>query len=472
MGRVIEANPVTRIEGHAKVRIDLDDAGKVSDASLHVLEFRGFERFVQGMQVEVMPTLTTRICGTCPHAHHLAAAKAVDRVFSVTPPRTAVLLRQLLNCGSIIHSHAIHFFALAGPDLFVARDAPRAERSILSLVKVDPELVSNGLKLRSIGQRIAEAVGGRGTHPVTCVPGGISSPLSEEARDRLRRQAAEAVDLAQFSMAVGKAALERAEELVTALPLAVHDVGTTTDGALDLYEGRLRVIRPDGSQALEFDVEAYADLMVEEALANSYAKRVLLRDPDTGLVPYRVGPLARLNCVDRIDTPRAQAELEELRERWGRPIVHTVLGHHARLIELLHHAEKAVALLDDPEIASSEIRAPITAAPGRGIAHVEAPRGVLIHDYDVDEQGLVRSANFVVATQHNISAINASMKTAAERFLEAGDESLLDGVEFAIRCYDPCLSCSTHQVGEMPLDVTIVQAGQPVRRVMRSSCQR
>lgn len=467
MGRVIEVNPVTRIEGHAKVRIELDDAGKVVDASMHVLEFRGFERFVQGMQVELMPTLTTRICGTCPHAHHLAAAKAIDRVFSVTPPRSAVLLRQLLNAGSIIHSHAIHFFALAGPDLFVAPGAPPAQRSILSLMRASPELVRKGLRLRSLGQRIAEAVGGRGTHPVTCVAGGMSSPLSEEDRGQLKRLAAEALDLARFALEAAKAALAGAEALLTTLPLEVHDMGTVNDGALAFYDGKLRVTRTDGSLALEFDASAYADLLVEEAGTSSYAKRILFRDPSGGLVPYRVGPLARLNCIDRIDTPNAQAELEEFRERWGKPTPQTVLGHHARLIELYHHAEKAVMLLDDPEITSPEVRAPITAAPVRGIAHVEAPRGVLIHDYDVDEDGRVKTANFLVATQHNIFGIDAGVRMAAERLLGDSDEALLGGVEFAIRCYDPCLSCSTHQVGKMPLDVTVVQAGHAVRRVTR-----
>jgi coenzyme F420-reducing hydrogenase alpha subunit len=467
MARVIEANPVTRIEGHARVAIELDDAGAIVDATLQVLEFRGFEKFVQGMQVELMPTLTTRICGTCPHAHHLAAAKAVDRVFSVTPPRSAVLLRDLLSCGSMIHSHAIHFFALAGPDLVVPRGAPASERNVLSLLKAEPELVQNALRLRSVGQRIAELVGGRGTHPVTCVAGGMATGLDTERREQARRLAAEAVALAEFALKAGRSVLERRPEALVTLPIACHDMGTVRDGALDLYDGTLRVCRSDGSVAREFAAEEYGDVMVERAQPRSYAKHVAFRDPTQGIVPYRVGPLARLNVVDRIDTPIAAEELGRFRERWGRPCADVVAAHFARLVELVHHAEKAAALLEDDAIMDPNVRTPITATPKRGIAHVEAPRGVLIHDYDVDENGLVRSANFVVATQHNLWAIDSSIRRAAEGALEGSDEQILSAVEFAIRCHDPCLSCSTHQVGAMPLDVSIGRAGRIVRRVKR-----
>ncbi|MBN1609454.1 MAG: Ni/Fe hydrogenase subunit alpha [Polyangiaceae bacterium] len=467
MTRLIEANPVTRIEGHAKVSIEIDDAGNVVDATLQVLEFRGFEKFVQGMQVELMPTLTTRICGTCPHAHHLAAAKALDRVFSVDPPRSAVLLRGLLNCGSMIHSHAIHFFALAGPDLFVPPGAPASERNVLSLLRAEPELVQNALRLRSVGQRIAELVGGRGTHPVTCVAGGMAAGIDVEAREHARRLAAEAVTLAQFALRAGGSVLERRPEALITLPIACHDMGTVRDGALELYDGTLRVCRSDGSVAKEFSAEEYGDVMVERALPRSYAKQVAFRDPAQGLVAYRVGPLARLNVVDRIETPMAADALGRFRERWGKPCADVVAGHFARLVELLHHAEKAAALLEDDAILDPSVRTPITATPRRGIAHVEAPRGVLIHDYDVEENGLVRSANFVVATQHNLWAINSSIRCAAEGVLDGDDEQVLSAVEFAIRCHDPCLSCSTHQVGAMPLDVTVARGGQILRRVRR-----
>ncbi len=468
MGRTIEINPVTRIEGHARVSLELDDAGKVSAATLHVLEFRGFERFVEGMQVELMPTLTTRICGTCPHAHHLAAAKAVDRVFGVTPPRAAVLLRELLNCGSMIHSHAIHFFALAGPDLLLGIGAPPEQRSVVALLDLAPELARQALELRSLGQRIVELVGGRGTHPVTCVAGGMSAGIDGEAREKLQRMAARALELSLIALEAGKGALARDADLLRALPLAVADLGTVNEGRLDLYDGVLRLRRADGSRALEFAAQSYREHLYEEALPHTYAKQTWFQDPAGPPIPYRVGPLARLNVVDSIDTPLAQAELEALREFFGDPCHETVLAHHARLIEIVHHAEKAVALLADDEIQSPHVRTKPTGTPRPAVAHVEAPRGVLIHDYDVDADGIVRHANFLVATQQNLSSINASLRAAAERFVERPEPELLNGIEFAIRCYDPCLSCSTHQVGKMPLELEFVQRGRVVRRARRS----
>lgn len=467
MSRVVEINPVTRIEGHAKVHLEIGDAGNVEAAFLHVLEFRGFERFVQGVQVELMPTLTTRVCGTCPHAHHLVAAKTVDRVFSAPPPRAGVMLRELLNCGSMIHSHGIHFFVLAGPDLFLGLDSPAAKRNLMGLLEAAPELAGKVLRLRSIGQKISEIVGGRGTHPVTAVAGGMAAPLNAHARETLQALAAEGLVLAELAVSEGKKALDRNEKLLSALPLAVANMGTVRDGGtLDLYDGALRVRRADGSDALEFEAGDYAKHIYEEALPYSYGKQTLFRDGETP-IPYRVGPLARINAADRIDTPRAAAELAELKARFGAPTPLTVLGHYARLIELLHCAEKAVSLLADDEIASPNVRTKPGGTPRGAVAHVEAPRGVLIHDYDVDANGIVQHANFIVATQHNISSINSSIRQAAELFHDQPDDVLLNGVEFAIRCYDPCLSCSTHQVGTMPIEVAITRDGRLVRTARR-----
>lgn len=467
MGRTLTIDPVTRIEGHARVNLELRDDGTVEAASLHILEFRGFEKFVEGMQVELMPTLTTRICGTCPHAHHLAGAKAVDKVFGVTPPRAAVLLRELLNCGSMIHSHAIHFFALAGPDLFLGIGAPAAQRNIVALLDLAPDLARKALKLRSLGQRIAEIVGGRGTHPVTCVAGGMASGIDTEQRDQLRRLADEALELAQLALAEGKKALLRDDALLRSLPLAVADMGTVRGDNLDLYDGKLRVRRADGTTALDFDVDDYRAYLYEEALPFTYAKQVLFRDPQGGALPYRVGPLARLNVARSIDTVLADEELQHLRDAYGDPCHLTVLAHYARLIELLHHAEKAVRILADDEVRSDNVRTLTKNTPRRAVAHVEAPRGVLIHDYDVDTNGIVKAANFLVATQHNLSSINASVKAAADHFLDRPEPELLNGIEFAIRCYDPCLSCSTHQVGSMPLDVQVTRDGRVVRHLKR-----
>jgi F420-non-reducing hydrogenase large subunit len=468
MTRTIEINPVTRIEGHAKVHIEVADDGKVEAAYMHVLEYRGFEKIVEGMQVELMPTLTSRICGTCPHAHHLVASKTLDRVFSVEPPRAAVMLRELLNCGSYLHSHGVHFFALAGPDLLLGLDAPAAKRNIMGLLEAAPELATKALRLRSIGQKIAEIVGGRGTHPITCVAGGMSSPISAEQHDTLKRLTAEALELTKVALAAGKDALAKKESLLNILPLPVYNMGTVKNGNLDLFDGAIRVQRADGSVALEFDAADYAKHIFEEALPYTYSKQVFFKDPGGEPAAYRVGPLARINCADAIDTPLANAELQEFQSKWGKPCKLTVLNHLARLIEMMYVAEKAVALVADDEIASPEVRTQPTAKPRSAIAHVEAPRGVLIHDYTVDGEGIVQKANFIVATQHNISSINASVKAAARQFWGKPDDELLNGIEFAIRCYDPCLSCSTHQIGRMPLDVTITRSGRVERRVGRS----
>ena len=252
MSRTITIDPVTRIEGHAKIHLEVGDDNKVGAAFFHVME-----RFVQGMQVELMPTITTRICGTCPHAHHLVGAKTVDRVFGVTPPPAAVLQRKLLNCGSMIHSHGIHFFALAGPDLLLGIDAPPEKRNLLGLLEAAPDLAGKALRLRTVGQKIAEIVGGRGTHPVTCVAGGMAGPMKPESRERLKKLAAEGLELAKVALVEGKKALTAQEELLSLLPLPVHDMGTVRDGVLDLYDGVLRVRRPDYTDAVEFPLQSH-----------------------------------------------------------------------------------------------------------------------------------------------------------------------------------------------------------------------
>jgi coenzyme F420-reducing hydrogenase alpha subunit len=467
MSRTIDIDPVTRIEGHAKVHIEIGDNDQVDAAYFHIMEFRGFEKFVEGMQIELMPTLTTRICGTCPHAHHLVASKAVDKAFGVEPPRAALLLRDLLNVGSFIHSHGVHFFALAGPDLLLGIDAPAAKRNLMGLLEAAPDLAGKALRLRSLGSKIVEAIGGRGTHPVTSVAGGMAISLTPEKREALKKQAAEALELTKVAVAEGKKALVAKKELLSILPLATHNMGTVKEGTLDLYDGVLRTTRPDKSIALDMNVDDYRDYLYEEATKYSYSKQVFFKDPNGTAAAYRVGPLARLNVADNISTPLAAAELAQFKEKVGDPCNFTVMNHYARLIELLHCAERAVEILDDDEIISDNVKTKITNSPKPAIAHIEAPRGVLIHDFDVDENGIMKGANLLVATQHNISSINATVKAAAQHFMDKPEEEMLNGIEFAIRCYDPCLSCSTHQVGQMPLDVTITHSGEFVRKLTR-----
>ncbi|HMA92689.1 MAG TPA: nickel-dependent hydrogenase large subunit, partial [Polyangiaceae bacterium] len=330
-----------------------------------------------------------------------------------------------------------------------------------------PELGKQALRVRSIGQRISEEVGGRGVHPITCVAGGMASGISEDSRKLLLSMAEEAITLTQTIVAAGRDALTKQDDVLRSFHQPVHDMATVRDGVLDCYDGVIRIRDPQGKTVRDIQASEYRDVMVEEALPYSYAKQVVMRSSGTSTVPYRVGPLARLNCADSIDTPLAAAELKIFRERWGTPCHFTAAQHHARLVELLHHAEKALQILKNDAIMSADLRNFSRGTPRRGIAHVEAPRGILIHDFDVDSNANVKAANLLVATQHNIAVINETVKLAADKFLTASDSMLTNGVEFAIRCWDPCLSCSTHAVGQMPLEVLISHHGTTLRRIVR-----
>jgi F420-non-reducing hydrogenase large subunit len=464
MGRTITINPVTRIEGHAKVELQVDDNDRVSAACFSVMDFRGFEAFLEGMQVAMMPTITARICGTCPVTHHVAAARAVDKVFDAAIPRPARLLRNILNLAGFIHSHSVHLFALAGPDLFLGLDAAPAERNIIGMARKHPELSRKALRLRSIGQIIAEIVGGRGIHPVTMVAGGVAAPLGAESVERIRTLAGEATTLGTELFGVCKNLLLSRHELLLSLPSQTAYLGTVREGTIDLYEGDLRLMNADGSVG-EFATESWRDYLAERAIDGSYGKPVVCRTA-TGDIAYRVGPLARLNCAERMGTPLADAELDAYRRLGGRPCHQTVMYHYARLIELLYAIEKLDELCRDDDIRSTNVRATLS-TPRPACAHVEAPRGVLIHDYDVDSEGIVTRANLVVATQQNIDGINETVRASAQRYLDQPDEMLLNAIEFGIRCYDPCLSCATHRVGEMRMDVVVRRDGAIVRRIRR-----
>jgi F420-non-reducing hydrogenase large subunit len=368
--------------------------------------------------------------------------------------------------GSFVHSHGVHFFALAAPDLLLGIDAPAAKRNIVGLVEAAPEVAQKALRVRSIGQKIVELVGGRGTHPVSLVPGGVAAPLSKENRPVLKKLVEEGVTLGLELYGVAKKALLGKLDFVQSLPLETHYLGTVNKGALDFYQGELRLLAP-GGETLEFSEDQWATHLFEETSPSSYSKFVFCRSKQGGdAVPYRVGPLARLNCVDRIDTPRAQAELEELRKALGHPCHQTVAYHWARLIELLHALEKLAVYCDDEELYSDNVRSKV-GSPRSATAHVEAPRGVLIHDYKVDENGIVQGANLIVATQQNGPAINATVGMAAQQYIDRPDDFLLNAIEAGVRCYDPCLSCATHRIGEMKLDVTVKQGGSVIRRATR-----
>ncbi len=470
MSKTIKIDPVTRIEGHARILLDCDDSGSVSQASFCVNELRGFERILVGMEASTMPQVTARICGVCPTAHHLVAAKALDNAAGVEPPLAAKLLREFMYMGHYIHSHSLSLFVLAGPDLVFGLDGDMATQNIVGMVDADPELTKKGLRLRSLGQKINETIGGRGIHPVTAVAGGISYKLSDGQFKRLQELTAESVQV--VSELAGKTKklifdlLDKNPILLEKLNSESWYLGTVNGGKLNVYDGDLRAMDVSGGLKPEFPSTDYKTMMSERAVQNSYAKEVYL-NMDGGEQMYRVGPLARLNVADAMETRLAQKEFEKFKENYGTPCHNAVLQMYAKLIELVYCCEKAHEIINNPELRG-ETRVPADYKGKVGIAHIEAPRGTLIHEYDIDDRGIIRAANMIIATQQNTAAINNSLKEGANNLLEeTSDDAMLNGLEFVVRCYDPCLACSTHAVGRMELDVEVTQNGKTIRRLRR-----
>jgi len=467
MGKTLVIQPVSRIEGHAKITIQLDDSGNVTDTMVNVIELRGFERFCIGKPVEEMPRITTRICGVCPWSHHLASAKATDAVFGVQLPSAGEKLRRLCNSIAYMEEHILHFYVLAGPDFVLGPDAEYPVRNVFGILDAVPDVGRQVVKVRHMCAKMLELIAGKSIHPAAAVPGGFSRPLMEDERQALVPMAEEALELAKFTMTFAKENIfpKYLDVVKTIGTITSGFLGTVTDdGGLELYDGKLRMMYADGSFE-EFPYDQYTDYIGEHVepwtyLKFPYAKQ---RGPfeleDNAPSLYRVNSLARINVADYIPTPLAQKELEEFRASFGRPAQLTLLYHWARLIELLHNAENALLLLNDPEITSSDIRASVTPRAARGVGVVEAPRGTLIHDYTTDDDGLLTHVNLLVATCQNNSAINLSVKQAAKTLIKDGkyDQGTLNTVEMAIRAYDPCLSCATHRMdGTIPVKVDIL----------------
>jgi NAD-reducing hydrogenase large subunit len=461
MGEKITIEPVTRIEGHAKITLDVADDGRVADAKFHVVEFRGFEKFVEGRHFTEMPTVTSRICGICPVSHHLAAAKAGDALVGATPPRSATLLRRLMHKGQLIQSHALSFFHLSSPDFLIGWDADPAKRNILGLVAEKPEVAKRGIALRRFGQEIIEAVGGRKIHPEVCVPGGMSRRLSTEDRDRLRAGIDEALGHAAFGLDLLKQYVEDHRQEVESFAVfpSKYLSLVTPDGGLEVYDGLLRIVDENGTP-LEtgWDPADYLGLIGEVTEDWSYLKFPFYRPDGYPEGSYRVGPLARLNVADEVPTPRAAKEWEIWRGlASGRPVGGSMFYHWARLIEILFCLERAADLLDDPDITASDLIATTDRVHEEGVGVIEAPRGTLIHHYWANPDGSVARANLIVATGHNNYAMNRAILDVARQYVDGThvEEGMLNRVEAAIRCYDPCLSCSTHAIGRMPLVVEL-----------------
>lgn len=472
MAQQIVIQPVSRIEGHAKVTIQLDDRGNVSDTMVNVVELRGFEKFCIGRPVEEMPRITTSICGVCPWSHHLAAAKACDAVFGVEIPPAAKKLRTLGNSMAYMEEHILHFFFLAGPDFVMGPGADYSVRNVFGIAQKFPDLGKKVVHSRHLAAKMLEILAVKPIHPVAAVPGGFSKPLKAQDVEALNPMAQELLEFARFSIDLAKKdifpkyldAVEKLGVIRTGFLGTVKKNGKT-EAALELYDGELRMMDAEGKLD-DFGYDQYTDYIAEHVEPWSYLKFPYMKkagaismDLAKPIGIYRANTLARLNVSDYIDTPLAQQELEEYRKTFGRPVQNTLLYHWARLIELLYNAENVVRLLGDAEITSMDIRKKVEPRAARGVGCVEAPRGTLIHDYETDANGILTNVNLIVGTTHNNAPINMSVKKAATDLIKEGkyDEEVLNKVEMAIRAYDPCLSCATHKLDGTPaVKITIV----------------
>src|SRR3990170_1886544 len=479
-------NPITRLEGHGKITIFLDDQGEVARAYLQIPELRGFESFLVGRQAEDAPQITSRICGVCPTAHHMAATKALDDLCRVEPPPVAKKIREMVYNIFMLEDHALHFYFLGGPDFIVGPKAPRAERNILGVIgKVGVEVASGIIAMRKELRELIAYLGGKPVHPVLGLPGGVSKGIKPEDRELFVGAARKGLEFALFTLkAFHDLVLANSEyrELILsdAYTHRTYYMGLVDEqNRANFYDGKLRVVGPDGREFLRFDVHDYIEHLAEHVEPWTYVKFMFLKDigwkgfldgEESGV--YSVAPLARLNVSDALATPRAQeAYLEMFQTLGGRPVHQTLANHWARVIEMVYAAERFLELAGDPDITDPTVRVLPTATPREGIGVVEAPRGVLIHHYQSDERGILTSANLIVATQNNAARIAMSVDKAARALIHNGqvDDDLLNMVEMAFRAYDPCHACATHALpGQMPLLVRLRNSrGRVLRELMR-----
>jgi NAD-reducing hydrogenase large subunit len=476
--RRVVIDPVTRVEGHGKVTLLLDDENHVQQARLHIVEFRGFERFIQGRPYWELPVLVQRLCGICPVSHHLAAAKAIDQLVGVDPenlPPTADKLRRLLHFGQLFQSHALHFFHLASPDLLFGFDSDAAKRNIVGVLQAFPEIGLQGVKLRKFGQEVIRMVAGKRVHGSSAIAGGVNKSLTKEERDYLLADVDQMIAWSEQSVAL--------IEKVFCTNRVFHDefatikssyMGLVTkDGGLELYHGGLRAKNADGELIFDqVDYREYVDYIHEEVRSWTYMKFPYLLSLGKENGWYRVGPLARLNVCDYIGTPKAEAARQTFVKLSDGAMIHSTLAYHwARLIEMLHCGEAIKDLLHDPEIMGTDLVATGTKRH-KGIGVIEAPRGTLFHHYEIDDNDIVTKANLIVSTTNNNQAMNESIRQVAATYLDGLEitEPLLNHLEVAIRAYDPCLSCATHALGKMPLEVELVNAqGQIVNQAFKNS---
>ncbi len=471
----ITIEPVTRIEGHAKITINLNETGKVDHAYLHINEFRGFEKFCEGRMVFEMPLITPRICGICPVSHHLASAKAGDAILGVTPPRPASLLRELMHMGQIVQSHGMHFFELGGPDLLLGFDADPAIRNVVGLIQANPELTLKAVALRKWGQEIIRIVGGRRLHPTFALPGGVNKALCKSDRDLILSGLDESIQTIKAGIEIFRTWAETNKTDID--KFAVFPTGymglVTPENGLELYDGNIRLVNSSGKQLECFPVKDYLNYINEHVENWSYLKFPYYKKMGYPAGVYRVGPLGRLNTAEKIDTPLANEEFKRYRAMYGgKPIENTLHYHYARLIETLFAAERVRILLDDPDILSTDILNTHHNPQPEGVGVIEAPRGTLIHHYWANENGQITKLNLIVSTGHNNWAMCKAVDSVAKTYITGPDitEGQLNRVEAAVRAHDPCLSCSTHAIGQMPMVVDVFDMnGNLIKEIRRNA---
>jgi F420-non-reducing hydrogenase large subunit len=483
----ITIDPITRLEGHGKIEIFLNDAGEVENSYFQVPELRGFEKFSEGRLAEDMPQITQRICGVCPEAHHMASTKTLDDLFHVDPPSTAKKLRELFYSAFYVTDHTTHFYILAGPDFVMGPEAPVAERNILGVIaKVGLELGGAVINARMKNHRIIHMLGGRAVHPVFGLPGGVSKGLNEEERKEVEQIAKDSVEFAKLSLKVFDDIVLKNKEYVDMIVSDAYTHHTYYMGLVDeknkvnFYDGKVRVVDPDGKEFAKYSPREYLDHVAEHVEPWSYMKFPYLKKvgwkgfvdgKDSGV--FRATPLSRLNAADGMATPLAQEAYDKFYSTLGgKPVHHTLATHWARLVELLYAAERLLDLSRDPEITSPNIRTIPTATPDEGVGIVEAPRGTLTHHYVTDEKGVIKKANLIVATVNNAAAVNMSVKKAAMSLIKPGKkitEGLLNRIEMAWRPYDLCLACATHTLsGQAPMEVVIYNSKGEVVEKLKS----
>ncbi len=483
MTKEIVIDPITRLEGHGKIIVVLNDKGDCVRAFFQVPEFRGFEKFAEGRHAEDMPQITSRICGVCPTAHHMASTKTLDDLYKVDPPVAAKKIRELFYNLFMLEDHALHVYILGGPDFIVGPDAPKEERNVVGVIKkVGQEVGLKVIGMRKNIRQMMEKIGGKVIHPVFGVPGGISKPLNEDIVKQLRVLGDQAVEFSQFTLKVFKDIVLSNKKYLDLITSEAYTHRTYYMGLVDsknrvnFYDGMIRVVDPNGKEFAKFDVHEYTEHIAEHVepwtyMDFPYLKKIgwkgFVDGEQSGI--YAVAPLARLNAADGMATPLAQEAYEEMYEMLGKPAHYTLAMHWARVIEMIQAAERIKELANDPDILDQNVRNVPTATPSVGIGVVEAPRGTLIHHYETDERGVIKRANLLVATQHNIGRITLSIDKAARSLIKGGvvNDGLLNMVEMAFRAYDPCNACGTHTLpGSVPVPIYVYNTSGDLLKVI------